>query len=62
VILSIMGVVTLLAATYIVMLLRHQIADDVRRPGAAVPVVADAATPLPSVADASILPATTVEP
>jgi hypothetical protein len=25
-------------------------------------VVADAATPLPSVADASILPATTVEP
>jgi MFS family permease len=62
VILSIMGVVTLLAATYIVVLLRHQIADDVRRPGAAVPVVADAATPLPSVADASILPATTVEP
>jgi len=62
VILSIMGVVTLLAATYIVMLLRHQIADDVRRPGAAVPMVADAATPLPSVADASILPATTVEP
>ena len=62
VILSIMGVVTLLAATYIVVLLRHQIADDVRRPGAAVPMVADAATPLPSVADASILPATTVEP
>ena len=62
VILSIMGVVTLLAATYIVVLLRHQIADDVRRPGAAVPVVADTATPLPSVADASILPATTVEP
>jgi MFS family permease len=29
----IMGVVTLLAATYILVLLRHEIVDDVRRPG-----------------------------
>jgi MFS family permease len=29
---TIMGVVTLLSATYIVVLLRHEIADDVRRP------------------------------
>jgi MFS family permease len=33
---TIMGVVTLLAAVYIMVLLRHQIADDVRRPPAEV--------------------------
>jgi MFS family permease len=43
-ILTIMGAVTLLAAGYIMALLRHQIAHDVRRP-AALEAAADGATP-----------------
>ena len=43
----IMAVVTALAAAYIVLTLRHQIADDVRRPGAEAPDVAPTASTTP---------------
>jgi MFS family permease len=66
-ILAIMGAVTLLASAYIVAMLRQQIADDLRRPAAAVgpePVLAE---PPPGSAigpriDATITPTTPVEP
>ena len=58
----VMAVVTGLAAAYIAVLLRHQIALDVRRPVVAEP---DAVVPEPTVpatADAPLLPTTTVQP
>jgi MFS family permease len=59
---TIMGVVTLLAAAYIAALLRHQIADDVRRPVAAGPQAVTPEASVPSLADTAILPITGVEP
>jgi hypothetical protein len=58
----IMGIVTLLAAVYIVVLLRHQIADDVRRPVAAGPQAVAPEPSVPSVIDPAILPISRVEP
>jgi MFS family permease len=58
-ILSIMGAITLLAAAYIAVLLRAQIASDVRRP------VAEAPEPValePTAVEAAILPVSPVEP
>jgi MFS family permease len=57
----IMGIVTLLAAVYIVVLLRHQIADDVRRPVAG-PQPVEPEPSVPSVIDPAILPISRVEP
>jgi MFS family permease len=59
---TIMGVVTLLAATYIAVLLRRQIADDVRHPVGAGPHAMTPEAPFPTVAETSILPITRVEP
>jgi MFS family permease len=58
----IMGAVTLLAAAYIAVLLRQQIADDVRHPVASGPHAMTPEAPFPAVAETAILPITRVEP
>jgi hypothetical protein len=58
-ILSIMGLVTVLAAAYITVLLRGQIASDVRSPVAATP---DLVTPEAAAIDTGILPLSSLEP
>jgi len=57
-ILAIMGAVTLVASAYIVAMLRHHIADDLRRPVAAGPEPTVIGPPI----DAAIAPTTPVEP
>jgi MFS family permease len=59
---TIMGGVTLLSAAYIAVLLRHQIAEDVRRPVAVGPQAVAPEASVPSVPDLTMLPTTTAEP
>jgi hypothetical protein len=61
-ILAIMGGVTLMASAYIVTMLRHHIAADIRRPAAEAPTPVTPEPTLGVVADASILPTAPVEP
>jgi MFS family permease len=61
-ILAIMGGVTLVASAYIVTMLRHHIAADIRRPAAEAPTPVTPEPTLGAVADAAILPTAPVEP